>query len=194
MKIDVFVSSLQVEDFGASISVGDRLPVELIGYWGGALGQEVQSLPSFQGSHGRETLRRIGLVEYAFCGKILACERLANFGADGLTYTEVLVDCGVPVVLVTHGVQNAFALNLDEPKDSGISLGRYLSGLMLLNARISFRYPSLIERELNSIVLSISLLDLSPSSAVLGEAQHVKFVNGRHTKMPVILGLELQGQ
>lgn len=190
MRIDVYVSSLQIEDFGKPLHVGERISCELIGYWGGALGQEVQSLPSYQSREGSKLLRRTGLVEYAFCGEIRSVQTLQDYGGPGLAYQETLTDCGLPIILVSHGLVAVSAWNLDDPTHSEISVGRYLSGLTLLDARISFRYPHLIACPLQVEITSISALDLFPSSRALGGVRPWDSTEAEGVTRPLILGLE----
>lgn len=86
MRVDVFLSEPNVSDLATPLVVGEHLSVPLL-----ANVAEV----TYHTPPGPVWLRRYGLLEYAFCGRIV------DVGPPGHMY-EVLLDCGVPVTLLSQ--------------------------------------------------------------------------------------------
>lgn len=161
MTLEVYLERIQVEDFGDPLLIGDLVEVELLGNPGGH-STAIPPLPAFQPRLSNKSLRKIGIAEYAFSGKILQVETLTDFGGEGTVYQEVLVDCGIPVIITSSDGSGFFGA-IPRP-GSNLTAGAHLRGLMLLRARLSFRYPALIERPLKAKVVSLSALDFSSSN------------------------------
>lgn len=191
MELDVYVSSLQIADFGEPLRVGSFIKLELLGFWGGLLGPETQALEAFQTRVGQRSLRRMGITEYAFGGRILEARSLQNFGGPGIRYTETLVDCGLPIVLIAMGRVGPQAEDTEDNSRNAISEGRFLSGLMLLEARISFRYPQLITRELEAKITRIRTFDLVGRFGEIGSLHDPERIDSRESRLPVVLGVEV---
>lgn len=191
MRLDIFVSALQAEDADPALSVGQEVVFEILGHWGAALGQEIQCLPSLQSTLGERHLRRVGFVEYLFSGYILEHRSLSDYGAPGVRYEEVLVDCGVPLILVAKGISPLSVHDVDKLDGIGIQPGRYLSGLALVDARISFRHPHLIERNVRGRIRSITELNLFSGSTEFGTTKQIPSLEGRRPGLPVVLEVDL---
>jgi len=191
LRLRLLVSALQAEDLGTTIAIGDRIPIEVLGFWGGALGQEVQSLPAFYSSTpGNKSLRSIGIAEYAFSGEVIERKSLEDYGAPGVRYQELLVDCGVPLILVTRGTSPIQALNVDTRTLGEPKTGHHVTGLAILDARIAFRYPTLIEREISAAVVGLEELNLLPRSEAFGETRPCHSSADRDKGMPFIITVE----
>jgi hypothetical protein len=191
MKLDVYVSSLQVADLRDPLTIGRVIKLELLGFWGGSLGQEFQALQAFQTRAGDKTLRRLGIVEYAFGGQVLEVRSIENFAGPGIRYTEILLDCGVPIVLTTIGSVGPWAENTEDKTVRGVTVERFLSGLMLLDGRISFRYPQLITRELEAKVTGIRTLDLVGHSGEIAGLRESDRIPPSKSGMPLVLSVEV---
>lgn len=191
LLLSVYVDSVQVGAFGyPPIEIGREIDLTLVGNPGSTMGVEVPSLCSFVADKGKKALIRIGLAEYAFSGLILEVRYQTR---SGFTYREALVDCGFPLVFVTHGIPGIHPLDLDDPTKGEVSRGRYLSGLMFLSGQISFRSsdPPLIKAELKSRVKAISVIDLRPDSMTLGGLKEVESLDSATASLPALLGVEV---
>jgi hypothetical protein len=174
------------------LATGDQMTAEIVGLWGGALGQEIQSLPAaYTRAAGIKALRNTGIAEYAFSGEILESRSLEDYGAPGVRYQEMLVDCGVPLILVTRGVSppRVYSLDaavLDEPKP-----GDHISGIAILDARVSSRYPHLVERQIVASVVALEELLVLPHTGRLGETRPCRSSAERRKGMPLLVTMEV---
>ncbi len=191
MRLDVYVPSVQVMDWGMDLAVGSRIGIDLIGHPGSTSGSGFSALDAYIADTGATALRRIGLAEYAFSGQIRKIQSIEDYAGKGYVYREVLVDCGVPLIYVTLGFPGFSPLDLDELSNHELSVGRYLSGLAMLEGLNSVRDPQLIDEGVSGWIRSIGVVEVAPTTARFGESREVQTIDTRNHRFPLVLGLEL---
>jgi hypothetical protein len=191
MLVHVYVNSDQIGDFGyPPLTIGQDLHLTIVGNPGSPIGVEIPVFDCFLADKGNKTLIRTGLAEYAFCGEILEVRRQDRW--NGRVYHEALIDCGVPIILVTREFQDFKVIDLDDGSSKELSRGRYVSGLTWLTGLISFRYPEpLIDKVLRAKVASISVIDLSPTAEVFPGLRAERSIDSYKARQPIILGIEV---
>jgi len=190
--LHVYVDTFQLGDWGSSpLHIGMDIPLTLVGNPGSTLGVGAAPLNCYLSNRGKVRLVRTGLAEYAFCGRIIEVKRDEPMGK--LVYQEVLIDCGVPIIFATDGYPGFVPiLDLDDPGNKESSPGRYLSGLMLLDAHISYRRePVLIEQEVRARLTSLATVDLLPDAKTLAGLLEMQSVDSLSAKLPLIMGIEV---
>ncbi|MGQ0569910.1 MAG: hypothetical protein ACT4P5_10330, partial [Armatimonadota bacterium] len=109
----------------------------------------------------------------------------------GLVYREALIDCGIPIVFATHGSLGIAPYDLASPSNHELVRGRYLSGLMLLKAIISYRDPVLVKQELKAEIVSIEVANLLPNAETLARLSKEQAVDPQSAQLPAILEIEV---
>lgn len=192
MLLHAYVDPVPIGAFGRPpLSVGVDLSLALVGNPGSTVGSTVRGLDCYMADDGQRTLKRTGLAEYAFSGRIL--EVRGREVPNGLTYTEALLDCGVPLIFAAYRGPGIAPHDLVDPTNQDLGKRHYLSGLMLLSAHIvwAFRDPPLIKHELRVRVASITEVELSPSAKILGGLIARQSIDSQDAVLPVVLGLEI---
>lgn len=194
MHLDVYISVLQVQDFGQELIVGHAISLELVGNPGNTLGVSVPALDTFMADEGKKQLLRTGIAEYAFSGEIrqtVSQQMPGNIVGQEIFYVETLLDCGLPIVFVTQGISTISPDDFDRRGNREFIVGRYLSGLMSLRGHISFREPALISAEIQAKIVSISVIDLAPKAVRVSATEEHHSVDPRGIYLPIVLRIDV---
>jgi len=192
--LDVYVSVLQVQDFGYVLGEGAEVKLTLLGTPGSTLGIEIPALDTFMADSGRKVLARTGLAEYAFSGEIVKTEARRGAGRHAgfdIVYRETLLDCGLPIIYATEGIPTISPDDVDDPGNREFKPRRYLSGLMSLQALISFREPELISAEIKAKVLSVGTIEIFPSSGEVGKVTVQRSIDTKRSHKPLLMKIEI---
>lgn len=193
MLIEAYVEGFQAGEIGRPIRVGDVLLLSILASPGSALGPETPLFDAYVTPRGKRALKKVGLAEYVFSGRVEAVTCRAATFWESIIYREVLVDCGIPVLFVTHGVEASVPFNLRNPQSREIIEGDYLGGLASFHASMGLIRP-VIGRSVRAKTTKILRIDLNPSSPGFGSLTEVEATTGDSSPyQPLVLEIDIEG-
>jgi hypothetical protein len=190
MLLEAYVRALTVGEFGNRLSVGDIRSLDLVISPGSTSSTAVPALDTFLADRAQTALAKVGLAEYAFWGRVVEIEERLEKGS---LHREALLDCGVPVILVTDGLEAFGMWDLDNPANRRPAVGRHIGGLGILHAAL-VRSPVLIESFVRARVASIGIVDVMATTHTGAVVRSVDEVNGYECQWPLVLSLEVESR
>jgi hypothetical protein len=194
MFLHIYVGITELGDYGRPIILNDEIELDLVGNPGSTAGIEVFALDTYLANQGVRSLRRTGLAEYAFSGRILDVKSRRHRRIPEIVRREILLDCGIPVIFATQGIEGISPLDVDQPTNKQPTIGRFLSGLMILQGSWSIREPPLVSAPVRAKIASLAVVDLFPRAEPPGRVLEREAVETRDTMLPIIMGIEVMGQ